>query len=128
MAKKLFSNLEIPIGEDIYSFDGLTKADLTELDLTKFPTQDQLNTFNTHLNTEQYVKKADLTELDLTKFPTQDELNTFNTHLNTEQYVKKADLTVLNLQDIINRIETIEQKLNITRQSLIRKDKDDRLF
>lgn len=65
MAKKLFSNLEIPIGEDTYSFDGLTKADLTELDLTKFPTQDELNTFNTHLTTEQYVKKADLTVLNL---------------------------------------------------------------
>lgn len=114
MAKKLFSNLEIPIGKDTYSFDGLTKADLTELDLTNFPTAEQITTFNEQIKTQDYVKRTELTELDLTKFPTQDELNTFNTHLTTEQYVKKADLTVLNLQAIINRIETIEQKLNIT--------------
>lgn len=82
MAKKLFSNLEIPIGEDVYTFDGITINNLTKLDLTKFPTQE--------------------------------ELNTFNTHLATEQYIKKDDLTVLNLQAIINRIEKIEQKLNIT--------------
>lgn len=82
MANKVFTNLEIPVGEDVYTFGGITTNDLTELDLTKFPTQD--------------------------------ELNTFNTHLATEQYIKKDDLTVLNLQAIINRIETIEQQLNIT--------------
>ena len=110
MANIPFTKLEIPHGADNYVFDGITVDDLTELDLTQFPNQDQINEFNNRIN-DEYVKKTELDELDLSKFPDKDQINAFNETVKTQDYVKRAELTPLDLslfpsKDEINVINT----------------------
>ena len=111
MANIPFTKLEIPNGADNYVFDGITVDDLTELDLTQFPNQDQINEFNENLKLEDYVKKAELDELDLSKFPDKDQINAFNETVKTQDYVKRVELTKLDLsqfpsKDEINIVNT----------------------
>ena len=96
MANIPFTKLEIPNGADNYVFDGITVDDLTELDLTQFPNQDQINEFNNRIN-DEYVKKTELDELDLSKFPDKDQINAFNETIKTQDYVKREELTPLDL-------------------------------
>ena len=96
MANIPFNKLEIPNGADNYVFDGITVDDLTELDLTQFPNQTQIDEFNNRIN-DEYVKKTELDELDLSKFPDKTQIDTFNENLKLEDYVKRAELTPLDL-------------------------------
>ena len=96
MANIPFTKLEIPNGADNYVFDGITVDDLTELDLTQFPNQTQIDEFNNRIN-DEYVKKTELDELDLSKFPDKDQIDAFNNNLKLEDYVKRAELTPLDL-------------------------------
>ena len=96
MANIPFTKLEIPNGADNYVFDGITVDDLTELDLTQFPNQTQIDEFNNRIN-DEYVKKTELDELDLSKFPDKTQIDTFNENLKLEDYVKRAELTPLDL-------------------------------
>ena len=110
MANIPFTKLEIPNGADNYVFDGITVDDLTELDLTQFPNQDQINEFNNRIN-DEYVKKTELDELDLSQFPDKTQIDAFNETVKTQDYVKRAELTELDLtqfpsKDEINVINT----------------------
>ena len=110
MANIPFTKLEIPNGADNYVFDGITVDDLTELDLTQFPNQDQINEFNNRIN-DEYVKKTELDELDLSKFPDKTQIDAFNETIKTQDYVKREELTPLDLsqfpsKDEINVINT----------------------
>lgn len=110
MANIPFTKLEIPNGADNYVFDGITVDDLTELDLTQFPNQTQIDEFNNRIN-DEYVKKTELDELDLSKFPDKDQINAFNETIKTQDYVKREELTPLDLslfpsKDEINVINT----------------------
>ena len=96
MANIPFTKLEIPNGADNYVFDGITVDDLTELDLTQFPNQSQINEFNNRIN-DEYVKKTELDELDLSKFPDKTQIDAFNENLKLEDYVKRPELTKLDL-------------------------------
>ena len=96
MANIPFTKLEIPNGADNYVFDGITVDDLTELDLTQFPNQAQIDEFNNRIN-DEYVKKTELDELDLSKFPDKDQINAFNETIKTQDYVKREELTPLDL-------------------------------
>ena len=96
MANIPFTKLEIPNGADSYVFDGITVDDLTELDLTQFPNQSQIDEFNNRIN-DEYVKKTELTKLDLTQFPDKTQINEFNENLKLEDYVKRVELTPLDL-------------------------------
>ena len=96
MANIPFTKLEIPNGADNYVFDGITVDDLTELDLTQFPNQTQIDEFNNRIN-DEYVKKTELDELDLTQFPDKTQIDAFNENLKLEDYVKRAELTPLDL-------------------------------
>ena len=119
MANIPFTKLEIPNGADNYVFDGITVDDLTELDLTQFPNQTQIDEFNNRIN-DEYVKKTELTKLDLSQFPDKTQINEFNENLKLEDYVKRAELTELDfdaliarLDDIVARVEAIEAKVGI---------------
>ena len=96
MANIPFTKLEIPNGADNYVFDGITVDDLTELDLTQFPNQTQIDEFNNRIN-DEYVKKTELDELDLSKFPDKTQIDEFNETIKTQDYVKRAELTKLDL-------------------------------
>ena len=104
MANIPFTKLEIPNGADNYVFDGITVDDLTELDLTQFPNQDQINEFNNRIN-DEYVKKTELDELDLSKFPDKDQINAFNETIKTQDYVKREELTPLDLSQFPSKDE-----------------------
>lgn len=104
MANIPFTKLEIPNGADNYVFDGITVDDLTELDLTRFPNQDQINEFNNRIN-DEYVKKTELDELDLSKFPDKDQINAFNETIKTQDYVKREELTPLDLSQFPSKDE-----------------------
>ena len=111
MANIPFTKLEIPNGADNYVFDGITVDDLTELDLTQFPNQSQINAFNETIKTQDYVKRPELTKLDLSQFPDKTQINEFNENLKLEDYVKRVELTELDLskfpsKDEINVINT----------------------
>ena len=119
MANIPFTKLEIPNGADNYVFDGITVDDLTELDLTQFPNQTQIDEFNNRIN-DEYVKKTELDELDLSKFPDKTQINEFNENLKLADYVKRVELTELDfdaliarLDDIVARVEAIEAKVGI---------------
>ena len=104
MANIPFTKLEIPNGADNYVFDGITVDDLTELDLTQFPNQDQINEFNNRIN-DEYVKKTELDELDLSKFPDKTQIDTFNETIKTQDYVKREELTPLDLSQFPSKDE-----------------------
>ena len=97
MANIPFTKLEIPNGADNYVFDGITVDDLTELDLTQFPKQAQIDEFNETIKTQDYVKRPELTKLDLSQFPDKTQIDTFNETIKTQDYVKRAELTPLDL-------------------------------
>ena len=117
MANIPFTKLEIPNGADNYVFDGITVDDLTELDLTRFPNQDQINAFNETIKTQDYVKREELTPLDLSLFPSKDEITVINTKIdnfNNLQFVEfDYDGLMARLDDIVARIEAIEAKVGI---------------
>ena len=104
MANIPFTKLEIPNGADNYVFDGITVDDLTELDLTQFPNQTQIDEFNNRIN-DEYVKKTELDELDLSKFPDKDQINAFNETIRTQDYVKREELTPLDLYQLPSKDE-----------------------
>ena len=104
MANIPFTKLEIPNGADNYVFEGITVEDLTELDLTRFPNQDQINEFNNRIN-DEYVKKTELTKLDLSQFPDQGQINEFNENLKLADYVKRDELTPLDLSKFPSKDE-----------------------
>ena len=116
MANIPFTKLEIPNGADNYVFDGITVDDLTELDLTQFPNQSQINEFNNRIN-DEYVKKTELTELDLSQFPSKDEISVINTKIdnfNNLEFVEfDYDALMARLDNIVARIEAIEAKVGI---------------
>ena len=117
MANIPFTKLEIPNGADNYVFDGITVDDLTELDLTQFPNQTQIDEFNNNLKLEDYVKRAELTPLDLSLFPSKDEITVINTKIdnfNNLQFVEfDYDGLMARLDNIVTRIEAIEAKVGI---------------
>ena len=104
MANIPFTKLEIPNGADNYVFDGITVDDLTELDLTQFPNQAQIDEFNNRIN-DEYVKKTELDELDLSKFPDKTQIDTFNETIKTQDYVKREELTPLDLSQFPSKDE-----------------------
>ena len=117
MANIPFTKLEIPHGTDNYVFDGITVDDLTELDLTQFPNQSQINAFNETIKTQDYVKREELTPLDLSLFPSKDEINVINTKIdnfNNLEFVEfDYDALMARLDNIVARIEAIEAKVGI---------------
>ena len=116
MANIPFTKLEIPNGADNYVFDGITVDDLTELDLTQFPNQDQINEFNNRIN-DEYVKKTELTKLDLSLFPSKDEITVISTKIdnfNNLEFVEfDYDGLMARLDNIVARIEALEAKVGI---------------
>ena len=85
MANIPFTKLEIPNGADNYVFDGITVDDLTELDLTQFPSKDEINVVNT-------------------------KIDNFN---NLEFVEFDYDALMARLDNIVARIEAIEAKVGI---------------
>lgn len=117
MANIPFTKLEIPNGADNYVFDGVSVDDLTELDLTRFPNQSQIDAFNENLKLEDYVKRAELTPLDLSLFPSKDEITVINTKIddfNKLQFVEfDYDALMARLDNIVARIEALEARVGI---------------
>ena len=85
MANIPFTKLEIPNGADNYVFDGITVDDLTELDLTQFPSKDEITVINT-------------------------KIDNFN---NLEFVEFDYDGLMARLDNIVARIEAIEAKVGI---------------
>ena len=85
MANIPFTKLEIPNGADNYVFDGITVDDLTPLDLSLFPSKDEITVINT-------------------------KIDNFN---NLEFVEFDYDGLMARLGDIVARIEAIEAKVGI---------------
>ena len=85
MANIPFTKLEIPNGADSYVFDGITVYDLTQLDVSQFPSKDEINVINT-------------------------KIDNFN---NLEFVEFDYDGLMARLSDIVARIEAIEAKVGI---------------
>ena len=120
MANIPFTKLEIPNGADNYVFDGITVDDLTELDLTQFPNQSQIDEFNNRIN-DEYVKKTELTKLDLSKFPDKDQINAFNETVKTQDYVKRAELTKLDLSQFPDTTQINEFNENLKLEDYVKR-------
>lgn len=85
MANIPFTKLEIPNGADNYVFDGVSVDDLTELDLSLFPSKDEITVINTKIDN---FNKLEFVEFDY-------------------------DALMARLDDIVARIEAIEAKVGI---------------
>ena len=120
MANIPFTKLEIPNGADNYVFDGITVDDLTELDLTQFPNQSQIDEFNNRIN-DEYVKKTELDELDLSKFPDKTQIDEFNETVKTQDYVKRPELTKLDLSQFPDKTQINEFNENLKLEDYVKR-------
>ena len=75
----------------------ITVDDLEILDLTQYPSAQQVQEFNEHLKLEDYVKRKELDVIDLQNYLTRDQVQEFKDAINTDDYVKRSELDVVDL-------------------------------
>ena len=93
----------------------ITTDDLEYLDLTQYPTTQQVQEFNEHLKLEDYVKRKELDIIDLQNYLTKDQVQEFKDAINTDDYVKRSELDVVDLSTLPtkNQIDEFNENLKL---------------
>ena len=93
----------------------ITVDDLELLDLSQYPSAQQVQEFNEHLKLEDYVKRKELDVIDLQNYLTRDEVQEFKDVINTDNYVKRSELDVVDLSSFPtkNQIDEFNENLKL---------------
>ena len=93
----------------------ITVDDLELLDLSQYPSAQQVQEFNEHLKLEDYVKRKELDVIDLQNYLTRDEVQEFKDVINTDNYVKRSELDVVDLSTFPtkNQIDEFNENLKL---------------
>ena len=93
----------------------ITVDDLELLDLSQYPSAQQVQEFNEHLKLEDYVKRKELDVIDLQNYLTRDEVQEFKDTINTDNYVKRSELDVVDLSSFPtkNQIDEFNENLKL---------------
>ena len=99
----------------------ITTDDLEYLDLTQYPTTQQVQEFNEHLKLEDYVKRKELDIIDLQNYLTKDEVNEFKDAINTDNYVKRSELDVVDLSTLPTKDQINEFNENLKLDNYVKR-------
>ena len=99
----------------------ITTDDLEYLDLTQYPTTQQVQEFNEHLKLEDYVKRKELDIIDLQNYLTKDEVNEFKDAINTDNYVKRSELDVVDLSTLPTKDQIDEFNENLKLDNYVKR-------
>ena len=93
----------------------ITVDDLELLDLSQYPSAQQVQEFNEHLKLEDYVKRKELDVIDLQNYLTRDQVQEFKDAINTDNYVKRSELDVVDLSTFPtkNQIDEFNENLKL---------------
>ena len=91
----------------------ITVDDLELLDLSQYPSAQQVQEFNEHLKLEDYVKRKELDIIDLQNYLTRDEVQEFKDTINTDNYVKRSELDVVDLSTLPTKDQIDEFNENL---------------
>ena len=93
----------------------ITVDDLELLDLSQYPSAQQVQEFNEHLKLEDYVKRKELDVIDLQNYLTKDQVQEFKDAINTDNYVKRSELDVVDLSTFPtkNQIDEFNENLKL---------------
>ena len=99
----------------------ITTDDLEYLDLTQYPTTQQVQEFNEHLKLEDYVKRKELDIIDLQNYLTKDQVQEFKDAINTDDYVKRSELDVVDLSTLPTKAQIDEFNENLKLDSYVKR-------
>ena len=99
----------------------ITTDDLEYLDLTQYPTTQQVQEFNEHLKLEDYVKRKELDIIDLQNYLTKDEVQEFKDAINTDDYVKRSELDVVDLSTLPTKDQIDEFNENLKLDNYVKR-------
>ena len=99
----------------------ITVDDLELLDLSQYPSAQQVQEFNEHLKLEDYVKRKELDIIDLQNFLTRDEVQEFKDTINTDNYVKRSELDVVDLSTLPTKDQIDEFNENLKLDNYVKR-------
>lgn len=99
----------------------ITTDDLEYLDLTQYPTTQQVQEFNEHLKLEDYVKRKELDIIDLQNYLTKDQVQEFKDAINTDDYVKRSELDVVDLSTLPTKDQIDEFNENLKLDNYVKR-------
>ena len=99
----------------------ITVDDLELLDLSQYPSAQQVQEFNEHLKLEDYVKRKELDIIDLQNYLTRDEVQEFKDTINTDNYVKRSELDVVDLSTLPTKGQIDEFNENLKLDNYVKR-------
>ena len=99
----------------------ITVDDLELLDLSQYPSAQQVQEFNEHLKLEDYVKRKELDIIDLQNYLTRDEVQEFKDTINTDNYVKRSELDVVDLSTLPTKDQIDEFNENLKLDNYVKR-------
>ena len=99
----------------------ITVDDLELLDLSQYPSAQQVQEFNEHLKLEDYVKRKELDIIDLQNYLTKDEVQEFKDTINTDNYVKRSELDVVDLSTLPTKDQIDEFNENLKLDNYVKR-------
>ena len=99
----------------------ITIDDLELLDLSQYPSAQQVQEFNEHLKLEDYVKRKELDVIDLQNYLTRDEVQEFKDSINTDDYVRRSELDVVDLSSFPTKDQIDEFNENLKLDNYVKR-------
>ena len=99
----------------------ITVDDLELLDLSQYPSAQQVQEFNEHLKLEDYVKRKELDIIDLQNYLTKDQVQEFKDAINTDDYVKRSELDVVDLSTLPTKDQIDEFNENLKLDNYVKR-------
>ena len=99
----------------------ITVEDLELLDLSQYPSAQQVQEFNEHLKLEDYVKRKELDVIDLQNYLTRDQVQEFKDAINTDDFVKRSELDVVDLSSFPTKDQIDEFNENIKLDNYVKR-------
>ena len=99
----------------------ITVDDLELLDLSQYPSAQQVQEFNEHLKLEDYVKRKELDVIDLQNYLTRDEVQEFKDVINTDDFVRRSELDVVDLSTLPTKDQIDEFNENLKLDNYVKR-------
>ena len=99
----------------------ITVDDLELLDLSQYPSTQQVQEFNEHLKLEDYVKRKELDVIDLQNYLTRDEVQEFKDVINTDNFVRRSELDVVDLSSFPTKDQIDEFNENLKLDNYVKR-------
>ena len=99
----------------------ITVDDLELLDLSQYPSAQQVQEFNEHLKLEDYVKRKELDVIDLQNYLTRDEVQEFKDVINTDDFVRRSELDVVDLSTFPTKDQIDEFNENLKLDNYVKR-------